>query len=320
MTGIAVGELAGFEIEDPGERRDKEHLLVVARDFGIGHRHELADVRTVRAQRRALVQRLADRHEDARREPLAGDIADQEEEPAVVEAEEVVEVAAGFARRDHGGGDVDAAVALQQVGARQRRGLDPPRGFELARDAGALFALHLHQPLERSLLARGFRQREHEQHAEQQHQADRGRRRVEQQPLRPKRDEREGGGERDATQHEQRRVLRLPARRREHEPSAEQEEQAVSSIGAHAGRCSSVPSIEVLQQLRVDLAARHAFAHRRVLVFEQAESGDADQHQLPFEAGRIDAAFEDVDGRDEAVGPCGASSRRGPRHRSRSER
>ena len=227
-----------------------------------------ADVRTVRAQRGALVQRLADRHEDARRKPLAGDVADQEEQPAVVEAEEVVEVAAGFARRHHDGGDVDAAVAPQQVGARQRRGLDPPRGFELARDAGALFALHLHQPLERSLLARGLRERQHEQHAEQQHQADRGRRRVEQQALRPKRSERQGGGERDATQHEQRRALRLPARRREHEPAAEQEEQSRLERRRPRRPTQQRPVEEVLQQLRVDLAARHRLAQRRILVFD----------------------------------------------------
>ena len=92
----------------------------------------------VRAQRRALVQRFADRHENARREPLAGNVADEEKQAALVEAEVVVQIAASFARRDHGRRDVDSGIAVQQVGARQRRGLDPARRFELAGDASRL--------------------------------------------------------------------------------------------------------------------------------------------------------------------------------------
>ena len=54
MPGIAVLELAGFEIEDSGERGDEQHFGIVARHFGIGRRHELADV-GVRARSVALL-------------------------------------------------------------------------------------------------------------------------------------------------------------------------------------------------------------------------------------------------------------------------
>ncbi len=147
MPGVAVLELTGFEVEDAGEGGDEEHFGIVARHFGIGRRHELADVAVLGAQRGALVQRLADGHEDAGRQSLAGDVAREEEQAALVEAEIVVEVAAGFAGRDHSRRDVDPVVAGEEVGARQRRGLDPARGFELAGDAGRLLALDLHDAL-----------------------------------------------------------------------------------------------------------------------------------------------------------------------------
>jgi hypothetical protein len=77
--------------------------------------------------------------------PLAGDIADEEEQATLVEAEVIVQIAAGFPCRDHGGRNVDSGIAVQEVGARQRRGLDPARRFELAGNARRRFALDLNR-------------------------------------------------------------------------------------------------------------------------------------------------------------------------------
>jgi len=58
---------------------------------------------------------------------------------------------------------------------------------------------------------------------------------------------------------------------------------------------------QVLQQLCVDLAAGHALADRRVLVFLQRHAGQADQHQLAAQIGFVHAAVEHVHCRDEAL-------------------
>ena len=56
----------------------------------------------------------------------------------------------------------------------------------------------------------------------------------------------------------------------------------------------------LLEDLRVHLDAGDAFAERRGLEVEQAESGDADQDQLALEQFRRHLAREQVGGRDEA--------------------
>jgi hypothetical protein len=45
-----------------------------------------------------------------------------------------------------------------------------------------------------------------------------------------------------------------------------------SMAGAESGAVQQRIVVEVLEELRVDLAARHALADRRVLVFEQPET------------------------------------------------
>ena len=57
------------------------------------------------------------------------------------------------------------------------------RRFELAGDARRTLALELHQTFQHLPLACGFRERQHEQHAEDDHEPDGGRRGVEEQPL-----------------------------------------------------------------------------------------------------------------------------------------
>ncbi|MBK7591870.1 MAG: hypothetical protein IPI27_11375 [Betaproteobacteria bacterium] len=87
VSRVAVGERAGVEFEDGGERGDEQRLGIVARHFGVRRRHQGPRVRRVHAQRRALVQRLAHGHEDAGRQTLAGNVADQEEKPLLVQPE-----------------------------------------------------------------------------------------------------------------------------------------------------------------------------------------------------------------------------------------
>ena len=183
MPRVAIVEVAGVEIENAGKGGDEQHFRVVARDFGVGRRHELAEIGSRRAQHRALAQRLADRHEDARRQALPGDIADQEEQAALVEPEEIVHVAADLARRNHRGGEIDARIVAQEVRARQRARLDPLRRVELAGNPRGLLALPLHDALERLLLPRRLGEGQHEQDAEEQQQMERRIRRIEQQPL-----------------------------------------------------------------------------------------------------------------------------------------
>ena len=52
----------------------------------------------------------------------------------------------------------------------------------------------------------------------------------------------------------------------------------------------------------MDLAAGHSLAQRSVLVLEQPDSGDADQHELPREPCGVDLAFEHVQRRNEPMG------------------
>ena len=172
MTGVAVREFAGGQVDDPGEHGDEIHFRVVARDFRIGRAHQFADRRVRPHQRRALVQRLADRHEHAGRQSLACDIANQEEHAIRIQAERN--------RRDRRrlrfAGSIVAARSMRRSsssdsGARQDAGLDALRGLEFAFDVGRLHALRLHDAFQRLPAPRRLGQRQHEQHAEQDQQS-----------------------------------------------------------------------------------------------------------------------------------------------------
>ena len=286
-------------------------------------RHELADVGVGRAQHRALVQRLAHRHEDARRQSLAGDVADQEEQPALVEHEEVVEVAADLARRRHRGREVDARSPCSSVGARQAwpvwmrcaASSSPAMRAACSRCACTTRS-------SAAALARRLGQRQHQQHAEEQQQA--------QAPASRRRTAGAASGKR--------RTPAAPAARRRPAAAAPRcaaPSAASAQISSSPSPARTAPSSarrprraaqqraveQVLQQLRVDLAARHALADRRVLVVEQRRrrSGRSAPAGLRSSAG-VDPAFEHVDRRDEAVGVACARSRRAPRRRPRSAR
>ena len=135
------------------------------------------------SQRRALEERLADRHEEAARQSLARDVADQEEQSIGVQQEEVVEVAADLARR------LEERVEIQRVlaGKRRRRvrqhaHLDPARGLQLAGHARGLLALLLDLAAQRLTLALRLGQGDDEHRGEESPECQRGRGRVEQDP------------------------------------------------------------------------------------------------------------------------------------------
>jgi hypothetical protein len=105
--------------------------------------HDRVD-RTGLPQCGTLVEGLAHGHEEASRQSLARDVADEEEQTVVVEREEVVEVAAHLAR----GLEKRVEIEPRVTGKRGRRirqaaHLDPTRRFELAREASGLLALLL---------------------------------------------------------------------------------------------------------------------------------------------------------------------------------
>ncbi len=73
--------------------------------------------------------------------------------------------------------------------------------------------------------------------------------------------------------------------------------------------------VEILQQLRVDFAAGHRFAQRRVLEVGRGAAGHADQNQLVAQELRVDFALEHVERRNvaprvafEVVDPTAPSS------------
>src|SRR6185369_3183514 len=83
--------------------------------------------------------RAADGHEERGRDALAGDVADDDAEVRVVDREEVVEVSADLAGREHLGEELE--VRATREGTRQDRLLDAARDVELAADREELLAI-----------------------------------------------------------------------------------------------------------------------------------------------------------------------------------
>src|SRR5678815_53239 len=131
-AGIAVLDLAGHRVDDARPDGDKKALRVVPGDLAVGLAHHGPDV-TVVTERDALAQRLAHRHEQATRQPLARDVADEEKDPIGVELEEVVEIAAHLSRRLEKGIEIEARFPGEGAGrGRQAAHLDAARGLEVA--------------------------------------------------------------------------------------------------------------------------------------------------------------------------------------------
>ena len=166
MPRVAVRQLARFQIESAGEGRDEKHLRVIPGDLVVGDPHQCADRSLAAFQRGALVECLADRHEQAGRQALARHVPDQEKQPVVAQQEEVVKVTAHLSRGSHGRRELDAALVLQELGARKKSDLDALGGLELAGDVRRLLTLRLHDLLQPLLLPACLPERQHEQHAE----------------------------------------------------------------------------------------------------------------------------------------------------------
>src|SRR4029453_16458573 len=143
VTGVAVLEETPARVEGPCQHGDEESFGVLARDLGVGLAHYRLDLARL-PQRRALVERLADGHEEAARHPLAGHVADQEENAVAVEREEVIEIAAYLTGWLEKRIEVEARVARKDRGRlRQAAHLDAAGRLQLTGDPGRLLALLL---------------------------------------------------------------------------------------------------------------------------------------------------------------------------------
>ena len=270
LARVAVLELARMEIEHARERGDEQCRRVVARHLGVHLREQRAEIGAAVAQHRALAQRLADGHEDARRQAFPRHVTEQEEQPPLVEPVEIVEVATDVERRLHRRGEIDARI-LQRLGARQRVELDPLCGLHLAGHARALLPLPLDDFLQRLAVARRRGERHRDERAEQQHDRERRRRGVEQQTLRTKRRVRGEQDDRHQRERDRRHVADGPLRRHPHEQRAQQQHDQRLDQRGHGRADEKCVLRHVLQQLRVDLDARDLLADRRPDIVADAQ-------------------------------------------------
>ena len=122
VAGVHVGEPARLEVELAAEEGD-EHVGVVSQaQLVVRGRH--GDLEGHAGHDVVLDLRLGPHHEKRPRDPLAGHVGDQEDEAALADAEEVVEVAPHLLGGSHRGEDVEA--------------VDVGEGRELARQRGLL--------------------------------------------------------------------------------------------------------------------------------------------------------------------------------------
>ena len=307
MAGVAIIELARFEIENCSDDSNEQHVSIVARYFDVGGSHQRSEIRFRCAQRDAFVERFADRHENARRKSFPRDIADQEEQATIVETKEIVQIAADFTRGRHRGRELDTIVVAKQIGARQHADLNPLRSFKLAGHSRRLVARCLHGLLQQRLLVRrlAFEQRflarrfskSHRQKRDRQRQKrDSGRHRVDEPVLRSKQDITNDQGQSDARCSDQSGRARGPMRSGKNQQRAE--EQHDGEFGeACPYRSNEQRSVDqVFEKLRLHFGSRHRLAKRRVLIVNKTEPRDADQHHFATKPFVIDFAVERIDG------------------------
>src|SRR5438270_13940561 len=82
VARVAERERAAAHVEQPRERGDEERFRVVAADFRVCEHEERTGIAAA-AQVDALQSRLGERHEKARRKPLAGTAADHPAKPVI---------------------------------------------------------------------------------------------------------------------------------------------------------------------------------------------------------------------------------------------
>src|SRR5262249_43949582 len=117
-----------------------EAFGVLARDLGVGLAHDRLDLARL-PQHRALVERLADGHEETARHSLAGHVTDQEEDAVAVEREEVIEITADLAGWLQKRIEVEARLARKDLGSlRQAAHLDAAGRLQLPGPPGRLLA------------------------------------------------------------------------------------------------------------------------------------------------------------------------------------
>ena len=133
MAGVAKAQAARSQVKNAGEHRNEQHLGIVARDLGVRAQNDLAYVEFI-AQGAAFAQCLADRHEQAGRHALAGDIANRDEQVIVIDLEEIEEIAADMLGRNNFGLEIEARIGQEIL----RFGQDP----HLDAEGRSEFTLH----------------------------------------------------------------------------------------------------------------------------------------------------------------------------------
>ena len=133
----AVLQLAGVGMQDSVKHRHEDPGLALAAQHLVGITQTRGGFGAL--QRDGLQQGPAHRHEQRRRNPLPGDVADYETEPLLVDQEEVVEIAADHAGRRHLGVNAEVVAAGAEL-ARQNRRLNARRDLELLLDGIELIA------------------------------------------------------------------------------------------------------------------------------------------------------------------------------------
>jgi len=233
--------------------------------------------------------------------PLPATSPTSNEEPALVEPEVVVQVAADLARRRQHGVQVDAAVALQQVGAAAGSSSGSACGLQLAGDARRLLALLLHHtfsarrwrvdsasvsssstPNSSTRLVAGVAASSSSRCTPESGKGRRHRQRDEA-------EQQQAGAEGPPA--------RCQPRPRPHRAAARRGPPGRPPTTAAAARCRRSGSPSTGPGSRCPTCARRS-ACRGIL---QADPGQADQHQLPLQLRRVDPAFEHVERRDETV-------------------
>ena len=112
VAAVGVIEAAARDVVERQEHRDEHAGVVALAQRAVGLGQHLGGIAAALAG--VLQQRAADRHEQRRRNALAGHVRDQQGHAVVGQREEIVEIAADFARFKIGA--VQFVFAARQTG------------------------------------------------------------------------------------------------------------------------------------------------------------------------------------------------------------